>query len=371
MAADLKQRLPKTVEIIETGIRQRLHHGVQIYVSLDGETIVNNVFGENQPGEPLTPDTLTLWLSSGKPLTAFAVLQLVDRGELSLEQTVASVIPEFGQKEKDTVTISHLLTHTAGIRPVSTGWPQKPWGETIQKICDASLRMNWIPGERAGYDPARSWFILGEIVRRTDGRPIEQYIRDEIFTPLGMTETWMAMPKAVHRDYGTRIGKMYNLKDGELQASQYHQAEVCASPSPGGSMRGPISELGKFYEMLMRGGVTEGGQTLLSSKFLEQMTSRQREDMHDETFQHKLDFGLGLIINSNRYGAETVPYGFGRYASDEAFGHGGAQSSIGFADPKHQLVVAAVANGCPGEVLHNQRFRELNSAIFEDLELLP
>ena len=92
--------------------------------------------------------------------------------------------------------------------------------------------------------------------------------------------------------------------------------------------------------------------------------------MFDQTFQHKVDWGYGIIVNSNQYGAETVPYGFGRHASENTFGHGGAQSSVGFADPQHQLVVAAVANGCPGEELHNERFRELNSAIYEDLGLV-
>jgi CubicO group peptidase (beta-lactamase class C family) len=89
--------------------------------------------------------------------------------------------------------------------------------------------------------------------------------------------------------------------------------------------------------------------------------------LYDQTFGHTLDYGLGFIVNSNRYGAETVPYGYGRYASEETFGHSGAQSSCAFADPKNHLVVAWAANGMPGERAHQQRQRALNDAIYEQL----
>jgi CubicO group peptidase (beta-lactamase class C family) len=82
-----------------------------------------------------------------------------------------------------------------------------------------------------------------------------------------------------------------------------------------------------------------------------------------------IDFGLGFIVNSNRYGVETVPYGYGRSAADQAFGHSGAQSSCAFGDPTHKLVVAWSCNGLPGERLHQRRAREINSAIYEDLGL--
>jgi CubicO group peptidase (beta-lactamase class C family) len=116
-----------------------------------------------------------------------------------------------------------------------------------------------------------------------------------------------------------------------------------------------MHDLAMFYERLL--------------DELPMMKQRHREGVFDRTFQHTIDFGLGLIIDSNRYGRESVPYGFGRYCSEESFGHGGAQSSIGFADPEHRLAVSAAANGLPGEVKHNRRFRDLNSAIYQDLGL--
>ena len=91
--------------------------------------------------------------------------------------------------------------------------------------------------------------------------------------------------------------------------------------------------------------------------------------MFDETFRHKVDWGLGFILDSNRYGAATLPYGFGLHASADTFGHGGQQSSADFADPGHGLAVAVIANGTPGEPRHNKRARELHTTIYEDLGL--
>jgi len=81
-----------------------------------------------------------------------------------------------------------------------------------------------------------------------------------------------------------------------------------------------------------------------------------------------MDWGLGLMLSSYRK-ADNAPYGFGRYASRSAFGHGGNQSSIGFCDPENELVVAWVANGMPGEKAHQQRNRAINEAIYQDLGL--
>ncbi|TWT47049.1 Esterase EstB [Thalassoglobus neptunius] len=363
-------KFPTTFEVIEQGIEREHHLGVQVYISRNNETLLDEAVGENRIGDPMTSETLSLWLSSGKPLTAAAIMQLVDRSKLDIEQPAASIVPEFAEKGKEALTIRQLLTHTAGLRPVSTGWPQQEWDDILAKICGASLRMNWVPGERAGYDPARSWFVLGEIIRRIDGRGVDQYVREEILEPLGMLDCWMSMPSSIHNAYGLRIGIMYTVLDGDLKATHGHREDYCTSPSPGGSMRGPVCQLGKFYEMLLANGLNSSGERILSEEAVQLMTSRQREGMFDETFQHKLDFGLGVIVNSNRYGADTVPYGFGRYASESSFGHGGAQSSIGLADPGHGLVVAAVANGCPGEEIHNERFRDLNSAIYQDLGLV-
>jgi CubicO group peptidase (beta-lactamase class C family) len=358
--------LPKTLAVIQLGIARGLHLGVQLFVSRDLRPVVDLAVGENQRGEALTSDHILPWLSAGKPITAVAVMQLVEKGLLDLDQPVRELIPEFVPQGKEGVTTRHLLSHTAGIEAVALGWPSTSWDEIIARICAAPLKAGAVAGDTPAYDPQRSWFILGEIIQRLRGRPVAEVLRTDLFEPLGMLDTWLAVPDLRYEEYEPRLGRIHVAQAGELMMNHSHLRQTVTSPAPGSSCRGPIRELGRFYEMLLCEGTWEG-HTLLSPEAVRQMTTRHRIAKFDQTFQHTVDVGLGLIINSNQYGANTIPYGFGRLASPESFGHGGSQSCIGFADPEHRLAVAAVANGYPGEVSHNRRFREMLTAVYEDL----
>ncbi len=364
------EQFPRVTDLIQQGIHQRLHHGMQVYVSRDADVLANFALGDNTSETSLSPETLMLWLSSGKPLTATAILQLWERGRLDLDAPVSEVLPEFAVGGKDIITPRHLLTHTAGLRPIVSGWPHKTWEQILERIIASPMQEDWEVGRQGAYDPARSWFVLGEMIHRVDGRTVNNYVREEILEPTGMFDTWMSMPAQLYQAYGDRIGVTYGHKDGVLSPTAGHQRDACKTPAPGSSLRGPASNLGRFYEMLLRDGAATDGKVILQAATVAEMTRRQRQGLHDRTFKHVVDFGLGLLVNSSQYGPETVPYGFGRYASALSFGHGGAQSSIGFADPVHGLVVVLIANGCPGEELHNQRFRDLASAVYHDLDLI-
>ncbi len=369
MTSSTAAQFPRTVQVLEEGIAQGLHSGAQVYVSRDFVTVADFAIGENVPTVPLTTDTWMLWLSAGKPITAVATMQQIEQGRLKLDQPVAEVLPEFTGPGTENITIWNLLTHTAGLKPIVMGFPDQRWSEIIAKICSAGLKRDQSPGAAVGYDPGRSWFLLGEILQRLDGRRIDQLAREDVLEPIGMQHSWMAVPVDEYDSNPDKIGVTYTSKDGKLQANRSSQRPTATAPSPGSNMRGPIRELGAFYEMLLRGGQTSSGQAILQAATVQEMTRRQRENQLDHSFQQVIDFGLGLIINSARYGAEIVPYGFGKHASDATFGHGGSQSSIGFADPVNKVIVAAIANGMPGDDLHNRRFHDLNTAIYEDLGL--
>jgi len=370
MAGNSLQRLPRTQAALEAGVRGGLHLGAQICVSLRGEMVADGALGENRPGEPLTRDHLMLWLSSTKPVAPVAIAQLWERGRLELDDPVARHVPEFAANGKEVITLRHLLTHTGGIRMLDTGWPQRSWEEIIAKICAMKPEPRWVPGEKAGYHQASSWFILGEVVRRLGGRPFPVYVREEIFEPLGMTESWIGMPRErylAYRESG-RLGAMWDTETPEPRPHGWGTEERCVHSSPGGNGYGPMRELGRFYEMLLGRGAWQNRRILLPQT-VEALTSPHRVGMMDATFKHVLDWGLGLIINSARYGAETVPYGYGHHASPRAFGHSGYRSSVGFGDPERGLAAALVFNGTPSNELHELRVRSVLDGIYEDLEL--
>ncbi len=364
--------LPRTGRVLERGIEQGIHLGAQLHVSRaagdGGRESVDLAFGERRPEQPMTPDTLMIWLSSTKPVAAVAIARLWERGLVELDDPVVRYLPEFGARGKERITLRHVLTHTSGIRMLNVGWPDASWEEIIDTICRARPEPRWDPGEKAGYHLSSSWFILGELVRRIDGRHFRRYVREEIFEPLGMHDSWVGMPPERHAAYGDRLGKMYNTDGGVRMARRWDREAHVVGCSPGGNGYGPIRELGLFYEMLLGRG-RRGDVRILSPQTVEALTTPHRVGMYDLTFKHKLDWGLGFIINSSHYDADLPPYGYGRHASRRTFGHSGFQSSTGFADPEHGLVVAAVTNGNPGEPRHTERFRDVTEAIYQDLGL--
>jgi CubicO group peptidase (beta-lactamase class C family) len=181
MFGEMAEALPRTRGVIEQGIADRLHPGAQLFVRHGDDVIANLALGESRPGVSMTIDTINPWLSGGKPLAAVAIAQLQERGLLDWDDRVVKFIPEFGVGGKEPITIRHILMHTAGFRAVIGLQGSDPYEVAIKKICDARLEPNWIIGQTAGYHPLTSWYILAEIVRRVDGRPIDQYVREMIF----------------------------------------------------------------------------------------------------------------------------------------------------------------------------------------------
>jgi CubicO group peptidase (beta-lactamase class C family) len=359
----------RTLRCLERGVEAGLHPGAQLAIIQRGVALLDVAVGENRPGEPLTTNHLMPWLSAGKPLTAVAILKLWELGKLDLDTPAAAVIPEFASHSKEAITIRHLLTHTGGFRDGDKVSEHLDWAAAIARVCAATVDPDSTPGETAAYHVNGSWFILGELIRRIDGRMPDQFVREEVCAPCGMTDSWMALPAAELASNRQRMGLIHLTSPPAVELHPYLNRERnWLHPRPGGTMRGPVRELARFYATLLADAQANEGR-LLRPDTIRQMTTRQRAGRFDHTFQHVIDWGWGVIINSNRHGRSTVPYGFGLHAGDSAFGHGGMQSACGFADPEQGLAVAWVCNGMPGEKFHQLRARELNSAIYEDLGL--
>ncbi len=352
---------------VEHGRQKHLHLGVQLSVSTPAAEY-DVAFGEREPGCALTTEEATFWLSAAKPITAVGVLQLCERGLISLDAPLGDCLPAWrgeGDPQREAVTLRHLLTHTSPLQEVRTGWPQQTWDGIIQQICAAPLQPDWPCGSRAAYLPSASWFLLGEIIQRHSGLTFADYIQQHVLDPVGMGQTRC---RVLAEDFPAVYlePRLYDRVQGALQESQYTERLTATTPAPGASFRGPARELRLFYDAL-REDVTQATGRLLRPETAQEMTSRQRVGLFDETLQHAVDYGLGVIVDSQEYGSETVPYGFGTASSRETFGHGGSQCAIGFADPTRQRSVTLIANGRPGEGQHQRRFRELLAALERDL----
>ncbi len=361
------RRFPQAYDVVQHGIEEGLHPGWQVCVWRDGEVLVDDAFGEARPGRSMTSQSINMWMSATKPLVAVAFAQLWERGAVNLEEPVAQIIPEFAQGGKEGITFHHLLTHTGCFPQFSER--DETWEETIARVCALPLETECRPGETAAYHMSSSWYVLGEAIRRLDGRPVEEYLHDEIFVPLGMESWSLGLPEERMSTVADRLAWTYRRSpaDGELSPiTELNTGWGLHSPRPASNGRGTARDLTRFYRMMMQGGLWRGHR-LLEARTVKRLTAPTRIGLYDETFRHTIDWGLGFMVESSRYGVESVPYGFGSHASPSAYGHGGRESSVGFADPTHRLVVAAVFNGMPGEARHQRRMRTFLTNLYADL----
>jgi CubicO group peptidase (beta-lactamase class C family) len=357
--------VPGALAVLVDGIERGLQPGAMLYASIDGKPVADLAVGEARAGTPMTPDSLVIWFSMTKPSVAVSVAQQWERGNLELDDPVVRFLPEFGVHGKDTITLRHLLTHTAGIRggdSVSSTAPGTTyWDETIAGICAVEREADWVPGQRAGYHLQCGMTILAEIVRRVDGRRFETYVREEVFEPLGMDDCWVGMPADAFAGYGERIGTMHSTATGkQIPLDIFDAPEHVARCSPGGGGRGPLRQLGRLYEAMLARGEFDGHR-VLQPQTVEAITAHHRVGLYDETFHAVCDWGLGFAVDA---------YPMGRHASPRSFGHGGALSAISFADPEHGLVAVVQTNGMCGNDDHYLRLDAVTTALYEDLDLV-
>lgn len=358
---------PATIDDVVAVVgRQRdegLHPGAQLYVSRWGEVVCDVAVGEAGSGTPLTPRHLMLWYSSTKPLTAVAVAQLLESGSLRLDDRVGRFVAGWGNG-KEECTIRHVLTHMGGFSRADVRLFDRDvgWDETIAAI--AGAHAEYRPGTEAGYHPSSGWRVLGEVVRVVDGRPVEQYLREEVMAPAGMTDTWLGVPSVDQAALGDRLSPVHWTghvvpvpKDGTLQLREYrvdrwhnedwHRAKV----EPGAGGRGPASDLGRFYEALL---LDEGSRLFRRPATIDLLTACHRHGVRDRTFLGRIPWGLGVQVAGGITG--TVGH--------RTFGHGGMASSRGICDPAEGLVMVYVCNGLAAPEANERRMMEITEAVY-------
>lgn len=321
---------------LERGLRENLWTGYALAVRKEGRTL------ECSGGDVPTPSSSVPWFSAGKPVTAVGVLRILETNPSWESQPLATFLAELAGSYPGGLTLPVILSHQTGLRIAESdlrGSDGEIFGY-FRKITPADFKLS--PGQ-AAYDPAGGWWLLGQWVSRQTGMAWRHYLEKKLLQPAGLTDLGFGCPAVPIRE--RRAGKWI---EGEPGAG------------PGGGLAGSAAGLARFYEKLLQG-------QLLRPSSLKKILSPVRRDQLDATFAHIVDFGLGVILNSNRHGAATIPYGFGTEAGEKAFGHGGARSSIAFADPDHGFTAAVFLNGRVPESEHQPRMRILLDLLRSEL----
>jgi CubicO group peptidase (beta-lactamase class C family) len=162
--------------------------GASLCVSIDGKNVLDlwGGYADAEKSRPWEEDTLTVVWSCSKVVTALAALTLVDRGLLDPEERVSKYWPEFGVNGKEDIKVWHILSHSSGLstweKPVTIDDLYETQASTDELAKQAPL---FTPGSASGYQMLSHGHLIGELVRRISGKPLKQFIADEIAGPLG------------------------------------------------------------------------------------------------------------------------------------------------------------------------------------------
>ena len=368
---------PDRIAVIDRGLQRYVDDhrvaGIVALVLQDGIPVYEQAFGwaDKEAGRRMTVDTIFRIASQTKALTSVAIMQLIEEGRLSLGRRAGDFIPTFATttvatgKKGDTViteparrpiTIRDLLTHTAGVSygtdsVVSDLYAAKGLGPAAgfgwytadkdEPVCTTMERLGTLPFVA---QPGEKWVygyntdILGCIVEKVSGMPLDEYLRTRVIAPLGMTDTRFFLPA----EDRARLAAVYASKDGTYERApdgargQGHYADGPRKNFAGGAgLLSTARDYARFLEAIRLGGTIDSVR-LLSPRSVRLMASNQVGTLHSST---GLGFGLGFET-TDRFGANGMQ-------SEGSFGWGGAYGSVYRIDPDERLVMVLMIQLIP------------------------
>lgn len=337
-------------------IGEGLHPGAGLAVYRYGQLVLDIYGGvaDNAVGRRVDDGTMFVLFSSTKPLAAACVYMLKERGRLDWDDAVAKFWPEFGRQGKESVTIRHLLSHQGGFPDTPADLPWTDWHDW-GKVCAAMEQAapKFTPGETLSYHPINYGWVIAELVRRVDGRTFDRFLAEDLAAPLRMEDTYVGLPAELEGRV-SRIHLMEADADANGYAVTFDRPEVHRVICPGANGIATAGDLARFYAMLERRGTLDGVKALRPETVAEGITL-QAEGI-DQSLGLFAQRSLGLALNDERMGR---PSGNPRHT----FGHGGAGTSIGWADWDTGLAVGYITNGFRGAEKNNARLAEVSQAV--------
>lgn len=277
--------------------------------------------------EPMTEDTIFDAASLTKVIACTpAVMRLVEQGKMGLDDTVAKYLPAFSGGDKETITIRHLLTHTSGLRPDISLKPD--WNgqeEAIRLACAEKLATK--PGEKIVYSDTGP-ILLGEIVRRVSGKPLDEFLQAEVYGPLGMVDTGFN-PSASKRP---RVAPT-EVEKGEPVRGVVHDPRARRMGGVAGhaGLFTTAKDLSRFARMLLNEGELDGVR-MFQSETVRAMTTVQTPALVDGRR------GLGWDIDTGYSGPRGEVFPLGSY------GHTGWTGTSIWIDPFSKSFVIFLSN---------------------------
>lgn len=337
---------------------------VQVCVIHQGEVVLDAA-GSSPGSIGITTDTPFITFSVSKAFTAAAVWHLLDAGKIDLDAPIARYWPEFGQKGKETATLRHALLHQAGIPAPHLYqqiflWPN--WRLVTRHV--AHSKAEYAPGAYSAYHLVNYGFILGEVVRRVSGMPIDQYLHQTFFEPMGLENTWMRIP-AKKLPFSPRLQAL----NPEMRsiAGLFNLPAIRKALIPAAGLHSCARELACFFQMLLADGKYQGRHYLQPDTIRE--AARSHYSGYDHFIKTTMNWGLGLIVsgpNPDISNEHSSPHGYG--SSEATFSAIGMGTCMVWADRKAELVTAFTCNGVLSDSETASRWALISNAVWDCLQ---
>ncbi|MEV6055498.1 serine hydrolase domain-containing protein [Streptomyces sp. NPDC052107] len=356
--------------------------GAAVAVYQDGHKVVDLWAGAKDVDgtagtAPWESGTAQIVRSATKGVVAAALLLLHQRGELDLDAPVGAYWPEYKAAGKEHTLVRHLLAHRAGVpvldRPLT---PAEAADPDLGAAAVAAQAPVWEPGTDHGYHAQTYSWLTGELIRRITGRPVGEWLADEIAGPVG-ADLWLGLPESEHARVG-RVGPVEapETAGGLKTRPKRAVAEAYADPDsltrrafaaitplpdendpayraaalPASNGIATADGLARFYASLI--GEVDGGTRLFTPETRELARAEQSAGP-DRVLVVGTRFGLGHML----HGAASP------LLSPGSFGHPGRGGALAFADPETGIAFGYVTNGFRKSVTADPRAQALVRAV--------
>lgn len=352
---DLKKLEQLITAQTEEEIKNGVLSGKEILIHQNGEEVFHKVFGnKSADGTPLEANMIFRAASMTKPITAAAVLILVDRGLLDLDEPIKTFFPKAENLKmaelddgkikslrpvRNQVTVRHLLTHSSGIGSeplcgiVNKPNFNMPFADAVESILDNPISFE--PGREQCYSATEAFDVAARIVEIVTGMAFDEFLKENLFIPLGMENTTFAPTKEQWKNVVAMHAKS---ADGTIYDDNMIENCVFVNYLPerrpaGAGLATTAEDYVKFADMLCLGGISNDGKRIISEKTMNLMSVPQGPVMAEGWCER---WGLGVrVIEHPGY-----PHGL----SVGCYGWSGAYGSHFWIDPTNKLTVVMMKN---------------------------
>lgn len=347
---------------VEGLYRTGMYPGVAFCLRRHGHVVLNRALGyargilpEEQLASPvsMTTETPACLYSASKAVMAMTVHKLAEEGHVNLLNPVAYYLPEFGKNGKKNISIYQMLAHRGGFPMIEADVPMDVMFDR-ERILDIIYNMEAMcpEGRVQAYHAVTSGFVADELIRKTTGKTINEYLKEKIADPMGMKNFTFGVPQEqqmqVARNYVTGM-KNGKLVEGVLSRAFGVSIDTAVELSnskafmeaivPSANLYATAEEVGRFYQMLLDMG--RYGDRQIFDPLTIQKAIREAGGMQiDKGIFLPMRFSAGFMLGGKPLGM----YGLNTH---HAFGHLGFANIFCWADRERDIAVSMVTTGKP------------------------